>query len=100
VSEECRPRQTQQASKSLRLALRMAQLRDARDDLSAAMWSRTVIDLATGMIMARSRCGQDAAFSILRRASMSRNVKLHEVAEVIVAALTEGELPVPTYFEE
>lgn len=87
-----------QASKSLRLALRMAQLQEARDNMSAAMRSRTVIDLATGAIMAQNRCGQEAAFGILRSASMTRNVKLHEVAAGIVAALANN--PVSTYFDE
>lgn len=90
----------EQASKSLRLALRMAQLRDARDDLSAAMRSRTVIDLATGAIMAQNRCGQEAAFSILRRASMARNVKLHDVSAGIVTALPKEVSPVTTHFKE
>ncbi|WP_308159564.1 ANTAR domain-containing protein [Arthrobacter sp. ISL-65] len=78
----------------------MAQLRDARDDLSAAMQSRTVIDLATGAIMAQNRCGQEAAFDILRKASMSRNVKLHEVAACVVAALANDGLPVRTHYHD
>jgi GAF domain-containing protein len=41
-----------QASRSLRLALRIAHLTEARNDLAAAMQSRTPIDIATGVIMA------------------------------------------------
>ena len=55
---------TEQAAKGLALTLRMAKLQDTKDGMSAAMQTRTVIDLATGAIMAqtaaartkRSRC--------------------------------------------
>jgi GAF domain-containing protein len=88
-----------QASKSIRLALRMDKLQDARDGLSAAMSSRTVIDLATGAIMAQSRCSQADAFKVLREASNTRNTKLREVASGVVSALAGG-AETFTYFDE
>jgi GAF domain-containing protein len=82
------------AAKALDLALNIAQLRDARDDLSAALKSRTVIDTAIGAIMAQNRCSRDAAFQVLVRASSHRNVKLREVAASIVSSISgEQELP-------
>jgi hypothetical protein len=78
------------ASKALNLSVRMAQLTEARDNLKAAMESRTTIDLAVGVIMGQNRCNQDAAFEILRKASSARNVKLREIASTIVAGVNQG----------
>jgi len=86
-----------EVSKALRLAVRIGQLKDAKDNLEAAMQSRTVIDLALGIIMAQNRCSQEAAFTILRSASSSRNVKLRELAGNIVASTSGAE--VNTHFE-
>ncbi|AUI51817.1 GAF and ANTAR domain-containing protein [Arthrobacter crystallopoietes] len=76
------------ASKALNLAVRMAHLIDARDNLKAAMESRTTIDLAVGIVMGQNRCSQEAAFKILKNASSTRNIKLREVAATIVASVT------------
>ena len=76
------------ASKALRLAVRISQLAEAKNNLAAAMESRTVIDLAAGAIMAQNRCSQDAATKILKIASNSRNIKLRDVAASVVASLT------------
>lgn len=89
----------EQASKGLRLVLKMARLRDTRDELKAAMESRTVIDLATGAIMARNKCSQRAAFKVLLRASNNRNIKLHDVASQVVATLS-GNAGAVTHFDE
>lgn len=86
------------AAKSLRLALKIAQLSDARNDLAAAMQSRTVIDLAVGAIMAQNHCSQEEAFTILRTASSNRNIKLRHLARSIIAAVSSGK--VTTHFEE
>lgn len=88
-----------QASKGLRLALRMAKLQDTKDGLSAAMQTRTVIDLATGAIMAQNRCGQAAAFKVLREASNTRNIKLREIASGVISTVTGG-AETFTYFDE
>lgn len=89
----------ERTSKSLRLALRIAQLSDARNDLAAAMQSRTTIDIAVGAIMAQNRCSQDAAQQILSRASNDRNVKLREVAAGIIAAITDSP-DIHTHFDQ
>jgi len=89
----------EQASKGLQLALKMARLQDTRDELRAAMESRTVIDLATGAIMARNKCSQRAAFKVLLRASNTRNIKLHDVASQVVATLS-GNPGAVTHFDE
>jgi AmiR/NasT family two-component response regulator len=53
------------------------------------MESRTMIDLATGAIMAQNRCSQEAAMKILKIASSTRNVKLREIAASVVASISE-----------
>ncbi|MDP9696800.1 UNVERIFIED_ORG: GAF domain-containing protein [Arthrobacter globiformis] len=77
------------ASKALRLAVRISQLSETRNHLAAALESRTVIDLATGAIMAQNRCSQNAAMKILKIASSTRNVKLREIAASVVASLSQ-----------
>ncbi|WP_223979215.1 GAF and ANTAR domain-containing protein [Arthrobacter sp. NicSoilB8] len=76
-----------QVSRPLRLALRIGRLQGARDDLASAMQSRTVIDMAIGVVMAQNRCGPDEAFTLLRKASNARNTKLRDVATSIVASI-------------
>jgi GAF domain-containing protein len=76
------------ASKALRLAVRISQLAEAKTHLTAAMESRTTIDLATGAIMAQNRCSQETAVKILKIASSTRNVKLRDVAASVVASLS------------
>ena len=76
-----------QVSKPLRLALRIGCLQESRDDLESAMKSRTVIDMAIGVVMAQNRCRPDEAFTLLRKASNARNTKLRDVASSIVAAI-------------
>lgn len=73
-----------QASKALRLAVRSAKLTDDRNNLTAAMESRTTIDLALGIIMAQNRCSQATAFKIPRIAANTRNAKLREVAASVL----------------
>lgn len=88
-----------QASKPLRLALRMGRLREARDDLASAMESRTIIDMAIGVVMAQNRCTPAEGFAFLRSASNSRNIKLRDVAARVVASIS-GEAEVKAHFEE
>lgn len=87
------------AAKALRLALRIAKLTEARNDLVAAMRSRTVIDIAIGVIMAQNRCSQDAAHSILITASNNRNLKMRELAATIVDSIAP-QSTVVTHFQE
>lgn len=76
-----------QVSGPLRLSLRLGCLRDSRDELANAMQSRSVIDMAIGVIMAQNRCRPDEAFTVLRKASNARNTKVRDVAASIVASI-------------
>lgn len=79
-------RRVRLTSKAPRLAVRMERHRATQDDLEAAMSSRTIIDLAVGMIMNQHQCGQQEAFDTLRSLSNHRNVKVRELAEQMVTA--------------
>lgn len=69
---------------ALHLAVRYADERDLAENRAKAMLNRTVIDMAIGVIMARSHCSTEEAFDVLKRASNNRNVKLRDVAAEIV----------------
>lgn len=86
------------AAGSLQLAVRIARLSDARQNLMAAMESRTAIDTAVGVIMAQNRCSQEVAFATLKRASSSRNMKLRDIAVSILASVARDP-SVATHFE-
>lgn len=74
-----------QTSRAFRLAVRIAQRDDHAADLRSALESRTTIDLAVGIIMGQNQCTQDEAFTILKTASNTRNIKLRELAAQVVA---------------
>lgn len=90
-------REVGRASKSLRLALRLAAHREVAQDLAAAMSSRTTIDLAVGILMGRHRCTQREAFELLRTASNHRNQPVREIAAQLVAEVNGG--PAETEFQ-
>jgi len=49
-----------------------------------AMQSRAGIEQAKGILMARDRCTPKEAFEILIRLSQHRNIKLRDLARIIV----------------
>lgn len=59
--------------------------------LQQAMESRAVIEQAKGILMAAQRCGPQAAFDILVRASQNRNRKLRAIAAEIVERYDRGD---------
>jgi len=58
------------------------------EQLRGALESRAVIDQAKGIVMARQGCGADEAFKLLVRLSSTRNIKLREVAALLVQETT------------
>lgn len=75
---------TARARTVMRLAIRLDSAQGLSRDLLQAVRSRTAINLATGILMAQSRCSQPEAFELLTKVSNSRNVKLRIVAEEIL----------------
>jgi len=60
------------------------QARELSRHLEEALKSRDVIGQAKGIIMERERVTADQAFDMLRRVSQAKNVKLREVADLVV----------------
>ena len=87
-----------EAQISLALALRSAEQSELVDQLHTAMQSRSVIDQALGIVMARQRCTAAEAFAVLRSASQSRNRKIAEIAADVITATT-GRRPEEGHFE-
>jgi GAF domain-containing protein len=73
-----------QAAVTLANAQAYHQARELAQHLEKALKSRDVIGQAKGIIMERERCCADQAFDVLRAVSQARNVKLREVAELVV----------------
>ncbi|WP_223263106.1 GAF and ANTAR domain-containing protein [Arthrobacter sp. NamB2] len=86
-----------EASKSLRMAVRIAHLADTASNLKAAMNSRTTIDVAAGIIMGQNRCSHETAMTILKAASSGRNKKLADVAAAVVTSI--GQQVPETHFD-
>jgi GAF domain-containing protein len=82
------------ASGALTLAIRLTSDAALIEQLRASMASRTVIDQALGIIMAREQCTQARAFAILRSASQNSNTKLRDIASAVVTSVS-GEPPQP-----
>lgn len=55
--------------------------------------SRETIDIAKGMVMLATGCDADTAFACLRRYSQHTNIKLHVIAQRLVAAGSSSGLP-------
>ena len=60
---------TREISQALRLAVRFSLHTDSATNLRATLESRTVIDIAVGIVMAQNRCSQETAVRILTDAS-------------------------------
>ena len=59
-----------------------------RDELRRAIDGRHMIGMAHGILMERFKLDADQSFSVLRRYSQDRNVKLREVANQLVESRT------------
>lgn len=60
-------------------------LRQELEDTKTRLADRKIIDKAKGLLMKRHQMGEDAAYQFLRKTAMSRNLKLIEVARVLIS---------------
>lgn len=88
-----------QASTALTLALRFSDERERTRQLMDALYSRSVIDQALGVLMVEQKCDAQQAFDLLRRRSQSANRKLHDVAAEVVERASGHPLASPAPFE-
>jgi hypothetical protein len=79
-----------QAGRVLRDAERFQELVSGVHELRVTLRARSVIDQATGIVMAERSCSAEEAFAELRRLSSQGNVKLAEVARQLVSARSSG----------
>lgn len=89
---------TREISQALRLAVRFALHADSVTNLRATLESRTIIDMAVGIVMAQNRCSQEEAVRILTSASSNGNVKLRDIAASLVQSVSGGSPR--THFDE
>lgn len=86
-----------EASRALGLALKIARLSEHRDNLNAALESRTTIATAVGIIMAENRCTGKQAFQILVSASSHRNIKIRRLAQIVIDRVAGVGEPAPAF---
>ena len=89
---------TREISEALRLAVRFSMHADSATNLRATLESRTIIDIAIGIVMAQNRCSQEAAAAILTEASSNSNTKLRDIAKSLVDSV--GGSGARTHFQE
>ncbi|MDG9720619.1 GAF and ANTAR domain-containing protein [Streptomyces sp. DH24] len=77
------------AADAVNVALRVERRRESATDVRTALLSRSVIDQAVGILMARERIDARLAMERLRRVSQDRNVKLRDLCDQLVARATE-----------
>ncbi|MCG8970827.1 MULTISPECIES: GAF and ANTAR domain-containing protein [Streptomyces] len=71
-------------------ALRIERQRSSAADVRTALISRSVIDQAVGILMARERIDAQRAMERLRRASQHTNIKLRDLCDELVARASGG----------
>ncbi len=89
---------TREISQALRLAVRFSLHADSASNLRATLESRTIIDIAIGIVMAQNRCSQSAAVEILTEASSNSNTKLRDIARSLVDSV--GGAGAHTHYQE
>lgn len=89
---------TREISEALRLAVRFSLHADSATNLRATLESRTIIDIAIGIVMAQNRCSQEAAVEILTEASSNSNIKLRDIAKSLVDSV--GGTGARTHYQE
>ncbi|MFD5278758.1 GAF and ANTAR domain-containing protein [Pseudarthrobacter sp. NPDC058362] len=89
---------TREISQALRLAVRFSLHTDSAANLRATLESRTIIDIAIGIVMAQNRCSQETAVGILTEAASNSNTKLRDIARSLVDSV--GGAGTRTHFQE
>ncbi|MFF7857953.1 ANTAR domain-containing protein [Streptomyces sp. NPDC007904] len=78
------------AADAVTTALHIELRRQSAADVRTALLSRSVIDQAIGILMARERIDADRALERLRRVSQDRNIKLRDLCGQLVARTADG----------
>jgi hypothetical protein len=94
VEQEEAQRFADEASRAVKLAMRLVRSVQISGELQAELASRTALDQAIGVIMGQYRCDARTALGVLRAASRSRNLDLDLIAAQVVASAGWAE-PIP-----
>ena len=89
----------EEVARTLPAAVRLFEADERASQLEQALASRSTIDQAIGVLMTQNQCTPDVAFGILRRASQNRNIKLRNVATVIIERYTGHPAADPPAFQ-
>jgi len=73
----------------------IGQLRTAVTQLEHALTARISVEQAIGVLAERQHLTPRAAFERLRKASRSRGRKVHDLARMVVASVTDPSVPLP-----
>ncbi|MFJ9543343.1 ANTAR domain-containing protein [Streptomyces sp. NPDC101225] len=72
---------------------RVFELQEEVDQLKAAVASHAVVDQAIGMVVALGRVTPDLGWLVLKDVSQHTNIKLRNVAELVIIWGRSGEMP-------
>jgi hypothetical protein len=72
---------------------RIFELQEEVDQLKAAVASHAVVDQAIGMVVALGRVTPDLGWLVLKDVSQHTNIRLRNVAELVVIWGRSGEMP-------
>jgi AmiR/NasT family two-component response regulator len=72
---------------------RIAELQKQIDQLKEAMTSHAVVDQAIGMMVALGRVTPDQGWQVLKEVSQHTNIKLRNIAELILIWGRRGDIP-------
>ncbi|MEU9171750.1 ANTAR domain-containing protein [Streptomyces sp. NPDC048420] len=72
---------------------RIFELQEEIDQLKEAVFSHAVVDQAIGMVVALGRITPDQGWEVLKDVSQHTNIKLRNVADMILIWGRSGEMP-------
>ncbi|MEJ8667851.1 MULTISPECIES: ANTAR domain-containing protein [unclassified Streptomyces] len=72
---------------------RIIELEEEVEQLKEAMVSHAVVDQAIGMTVALGRVAPEQGWAVLKDVSQHTNIKLRQVAELILSWGRDGEMP-------
>ncbi|MFG3203462.1 ANTAR domain-containing protein [Streptomyces sp. NPDC048192] len=72
---------------------RLSELQAEVDQLKEAVTSHAVVDQAIGMVVAWGRVTPDQGWEVLKEVSQHTNIKLRNVAELILVWARRGDIP-------
>ncbi|WP_330341790.1 ANTAR domain-containing protein [Streptomyces sp. NBC_00557] len=72
---------------------RLSELQAEVDQLKEAVTSHAVIDQAIGMVVAWGRVTPDQGWEVLKEVSQHTNIKLRNIAELILVWARRGDIP-------